>query len=228
MDILHRCFTWLFPLRCVSCGLPANHDTRKLCNTCHGDLNKFTYQNTHNLLRRPDIKRHLYKPNYHMLIAAAPYQPPVSQWVQGLKFHQQIYYARLLAEVFIDVLIARDDWESADCIMPIPLHQQRLRERGFNQATEIATYLQRALSIPLDVKSLTRPMTTQAQSALDLQERRKNIRNAFTYDGPVYSHVILFDDVITTGATIREATRILKKAGIKRVSVWTICATLKQ
>lgn len=228
MEFIKRCFMWMFPLRCVCCGLPANHRTRKLCHTCNSVLTKFSYDETNNLLHRPDIKRHLVKPNYDMLIAATPYQAPISHWIQGLKFNQNMYFARLLAEVFLEVLSSRDDWEPADCIIPIPLHQQRQRERGFNQATEIATYFQRALSIPLDLRSLTRPMRTKAQSALDKSERRKNIRNAFDYQGPAYAHVILFDDVITTGSTLKEATRILKKAGVKKVSVWTICATLKQ
>lgn len=228
MELISHLLCWLFPLRCVSCGLPANHETRKLCNTCLSVIETFTYQQTNNLLHRPEIKRHLYKPNYEMLISSAPYQAPISTWIQGLKFQGHLYFARLLAELFLETLTARDDWESANCIIPIPLHRQRRQQRGFNQAEEIAAHFQRALSIPLDCISLTRPMLTQAQSDLDLKSRRKNIRNAFNYSGPAYQHVILFDDVITTGATIREATRILKKAGVQKVSVWTICATLKQ
>lgn len=228
MEFISRCFTWLFPLRCVGCGLTAKHNTRKLCQTCYNDLEQFDYQHTKNLLHRPEIKRHLHKPNYEQLLSYAPYQAPVSLWIQGIKFHQQTYYIKLVAQLFLESLAQHGEWEAVDCIIPIPLHPQRRRERGFNQAAEIAAHFQRALSIPLDLKSLTRPISTKAQSSLDFNERRKNIRNAFVYDGPAYEHVILFDDVITTGTTIREATRILKKAGIKKVSIWTICATLKQ
>ena len=111
-------------------------------------------------------------------------------------------------------------------LIPVPLHRSRLRQRGFNQATELAAPLARRFKLPLLPHSLKRIRATVAQSELNARLRTSNVRNAFAVTGTeLPSHVALVDDVITTGSTIYECARILQRAGVKRVDVWALART---
>jgi ComF family protein len=116
--------------------------------------------------------------------------------------------------------------EPPQLLIPVPLHPGRLRERGYNQALELARPLSRRLAIPLDYLSCRRTRPTQAQSELPMKERRKNVRGAFQVKGEIPArHVALIDDVVTTGSTVTELTRLLKRHGVRRVQVWTLART---
>jgi ComF family protein len=105
----------------------------------------------------------------------------------------------------------------------VPLHDARLRERGFNQTLEIYRELRRTLNIPL-LTSVTRAHRTQAQSLLSAEQRVENIRDVFAVKAgaSLPAHIAILDDVLTTGATSNELSRVLKAAGVSRVSVWAI------
>jgi len=109
-----------------------------------------------------------------------------------------------------------------DMLIPVPLHKLRMFKRGFNQACELGSYLSRVFDIPLLTSSLRRHRNTEAQSGLSRKQRRKNVRGAFYWHGTKKptGHVALIDDVMTTGTTVTECARVLKKAGAKRVDVW--------
>jgi len=114
--------------------------------------------------------------------------------------------------------------EKPQAIVPVPLHPGRYRQRGFNQAIEIARTLSRRLDIPLDLHGCRRVRATAAQAKLSAEERRKNLRKAFSVRMPdERRHVAILDDVITTGATARELAGALRRAGVARVDVWA-CA----
>ena len=103
----------------------------------------------------------------------------------------------------------------------MPLHPARLRERGFNQAVELARPLARRLGVPLAAALCRRLRDTPAQASLDRAARRRNVRGAFACDGDLSGrHVAVVDDVLTSGATIDALARALKKAGAARVSAW--------
>ncbi|QWF19930.1 ComF family protein [Lysobacter capsici] len=110
-------------------------------------------------------------------------------------------------------------------LVPIPLHRSRLRERGYDQALELARPLARQLGLPLQAQALTRVRDTSAQSQLDASQRRRNLRDAFAWNGDVAmpAHIVLIDDVMTTGATLHSAARVLRRAGALRVDAW-VCA----
>jgi len=110
-------------------------------------------------------------------------------------------------------------------LVPIPLHRARLRSRGYDQALELARPLARALHLPLLGNALQRRKTTTAQSRLDADARQRNLRGAFDVVSAVSIpwHVVLVDDVMTTGATLHAAARILHRAGVQRVDAW-VCA----
>jgi ComF family protein len=110
-----------------------------------------------------------------------------------------------------------------EALIVVPLHDARLRERGYNQALELAQPLSRALRLNLcDV--LMRTRQTTAQTGLDAVQRRRNLRGAFAVREGVAlpPHVALFDDVMTTGSTLRECARVLRRAGVARVDVWAL------
>jgi ComF family protein len=109
-------------------------------------------------------------------------------------------------------------------LLAVPLHRNRLRSRGYNQALELGRGLSRQLGIPLHATALRRVHRTQAQTELDAVSRRRNVRNAFMLDSRIAlpMHVAVVDDVMTTGATLAECARVLKRAGVARVDVWAL------
>jgi ComF family protein len=109
-------------------------------------------------------------------------------------------------------------------IVPVPLHKTRYRERGFNQAIEIARTVAKEMQIPLDLTSCRRNRDTPHQTQLPAKKRRKNLKNAFSIIKPIHArHIAILDDVMTTGSTTHELAYALKKAGASRVDVW-VCA----
>src|SRR6185312_15244160 len=160
------------------------------------------------------------------LIAPFEYAYPVDAWVRALKFGGERVYARVLG-----VLLARaraalqtevpELASLPNLIVPVPLHTTRYRQRGFNQAEEIARVAGRALRIPVDARALVRCIATREQSGLSVTRRRRNVRGAFAAVRPLPPiRVALVDDVVTTGSTARAAMRALAAAGVRQVEVW--------
>lgn len=113
-------------------------------------------------------------------------------------------------------------YKHPDMLIPVPLHNFRMMKRGFNQAYELGNYLSQVFDIPMLITALRRHRNTKAQSGLSRLQRRQNLRGAFYWHGQKKPgrHIALIDDVMTTGTTVSECARVLKKAGAKRVDVW--------
>ena len=108
-------------------------------------------------------------------------------------------------------------------IIPIPMHNKRLKQRGYNQALELSRIFASHYQLPLDYSSLVRHRYTQLQAEMNASKRQQNVKNAFLLKQAIsYSHIVLVDDVMTTGSTVNEAAKVLKKSGVKRVDIWTI------
>jgi len=109
-------------------------------------------------------------------------------------------------------------------LLSVPLHRSRLRRRGYNQALELARPLARAAGVPLRHDVLLRRRSTAAQTELDATARRRNVHGAFALREGVAlpAHVAILDDVMTTGATLAECARVLRRAGVARVDVWSL------
>ena len=125
--------------------------------------------------------------------------------------------SHLLSEYASDQLV-----NYPDVLIPVPLHNLRMIKRGFNQAYELGSHISKVLDIPLLANSLRRHRNTKAQSGLSRKQRRKNMQNAFYWHStrPAAPHIALIDDVMTTGTTVSECARVLKRAGARRVDVW--------
>ncbi|MCU7843961.1 MAG: ComF family protein [Candidatus Thiodiazotropha sp. (ex Monitilora ramsayi)] len=144
--------------------------------------------------------------------------------ISSLKFRQRLQLVEPLAKLMIDRLNVTQDLP--EVLIPVPLHPTRLRERGFNQSLEIARLLTKDLLIDLDWRSVKRVRPTPAQTGLSEKGRRRNLRSAFAVSEELQaSHVVLFDDVITTGATLTELSRLLLRSGVKQVDIWALART---
>lgn len=135
-----------------------------------------------------------------------------------------------LAPVLADFLASRCPYRADyDVLVPVPLHLERLRWRGFNQAALLARRLARQWALPLDPFGLTRTRATPPQVGLDETERRRNVAGAFAVPRPERvrrRRILLIDDVYTTGATVNECARVLKRAGARRVDVLVLARVL--
>lgn len=167
-------------------------------------------------------------PAFHRALCPLDYRFPVDQLVQAFKFRGDMLAGRLLAELMADVLEGLGPG-GAQVLVPLPLHRRRLRQRGFNQAAELARVLGQRLGLPVDERMLRRSLAGPPQSGLSGAARRSNVRGAFCLDkgvaGPP-ARVALVDDVLTTGATASEAARALLAAGAQEISIWTVARTV--
>jgi ComF family protein len=152
---------------------------------------------------------------------ALRYQFPADWLITELKFSARLWHGPLLAALIAEALEARPIPDLTDAVLvPVPLHRRRQRVRGYNQAVEIARPLARRLGCRLDTALLDRGRATREQSSLSARERRRNVAGAFRLRRPPdFTHGIVVDDVVTTGATSREVARLLRHAGCRRVSV---------
>lgn len=187
------------PVACSLCALPLAAHEEGLCGGC--------------LKRTPPLESS---------IIPFRYAPPLDHLMLALKFNRQLVNARLLGGLMAEAIAARGD-ALPDCILPVPLHNGRLRERGYNQALELARPVSRRLGIPLENRLAVRATATAAQSSLEKKERLRNIRGAFALVGEPPAHIAILDDVVTTGSTVNELARVLRRGGAKRVVVWA-CA----
>lgn len=156
--------------------------------------------------------------------AFAPYlyEYPVHRLVQRFKYQGRLEVGRVLAELLARALVSQISVRP-EALIPVPLARVKLRERGFNQALELARPIARALSLPVRTDLCARVRVTQDQAGLAARERRRNVRGAFSANnGAVPGRIALIDDVLTTGSTCEELARELKRAGATRVEVWAV------
>lgn len=225
--IVDRLLRVVLPPRCLLCGAPGA-DGRDLCAGCTGDLTLNTPCCPRCALpletQAPLCGECLqHEPPFQASWAPFRYGHPLDLLETRFKFGRDLAAGRVLSELMIER--ARIDAPYLpDALIPVPLHRVRLRERGYNQALELAQPLSRALGVPLRRDLLLRSKATPAQTGLDAGARRRNVRGAFTPLAGVAlpSHVVLLDDVMTTGATLREAAKALTRAGVVRVDVWVL------
>jgi len=217
----------LLPLRCLLCGADGSGG-RDLCAGCAGDFP----------INRPCCPRCALplataaplcgecldlEPPFASAWAPFRYAHPLDLLEARFKFRGDLAAGRVLAEQMIER--AHADVPSRPKLMiAVPLHDSRLRQRGYNQAFELAKPVSRSLGIPLDRDALVRTRATAAQTGLDATSRRRNLRGAFAWNAKRAppEHVVLLDDVMTTGATLRECARVLRRAGVARVDVWAL------
>ena len=193
------------PSACPVCALPSSAGA--ICGACLND-----------------------RPPYQATLAALVYTFPTDRLLQRIKYGGRLALAdwagATLAITVCAALSERSNDDRPDRIVALPLAQSRQRERGFNQAREIAARVAQATSLPL-AAPLVRTSTGPPQTALPWAERHRNVRGAFAVRGNVRgARIALVDDVMTTGATLAEAARTLVRAGAFAVECWVVARTL--
>jgi ComF family protein len=192
---------------CTVCGRPfaSNVEKDHFCEDC---------------LRR--------KPFYDMVRAPYLYEGAIMEAIHQFKYAGRFYLADSLGPLLASFA---KYWMEAtvDCLtMPVPLHPKRLRERGFNQSLLLSRHAASLIGTELDFLSLRRIRYTQPQTGLRSEERRRNVRKAFeiTNEEAVKDRIVLLvDDVTTTGSTLNECARVLKRAGAEKVFGLVLAST---
>lgn len=151
------------------------------------------------------------------------YQYPINRLIQDMKYQERTDIAHSLGKQ-LGSAVQEQGLPLPQCFIPVPLHSSRQAERGYNQSLEIARPLADIFRIPIDMKICKRNRKTHPQTGLPIQQRRHNIRGAFTITRmPDYDHAVIIDDVVTTRSTVNEMAGVLFCAGVKRLDVWA-CA----
>ena len=184
---------------CQHCALPLEDKKKTICIQCQ-----------------------IAPPKFDQALCALHYSTPVDYLIKRMKFGHQLSHAKVLGALLAQH-VSQQSFGEVDAILPVPLHKSRLRQRGFNQSLELAREVSRHLETPL-LKGVTRIVNTTAQTLVKGEERENNVRDAFCVkEGTILpSHVVILDDVITTGSTSNELARLLKASGVVEVSVWAV------
>ncbi|MBS0571059.1 MAG: ComF family protein [Proteobacteria bacterium] len=223
----------LLPPHCLLCG-GAGTWQRDLCAACAADLlrNRVCCPRCALPLQAPaPLCGECLQDEPPFASACVPYvyASPLDQLETRFKFGRHLAAGRVLSELWVAAARASPP-SLPQALIPVPLHVDRLRERGYNQALELAKPLARAFGIPVHGDVLVRSRATPAQSNLDADARRRNLSGAFDIASAATlpAHVAVVDDVMTTGATLRECARTLRRAGVSRVDAWALARAPKR
>jgi len=189
----------LLPPCCPRCALPypAENGSNHLCQEC---------------LRHP--------PPFEEVRVVSVYEDAMKRAINLFKYEDGICLDRPFATLLAELLDRTPLSLSPDLILPVPLHVSRLRERTYNQSDLLARCLGKKIDVSVDSDLLVRSQKTPIQQGLDLEARRRNLRNAFRVTRPLRGEkILLVDDVMTTGATARACALSLKRGGAGAVSV---------
>jgi ComF family protein len=224
----------IYPPRCVVCGI-TTESAGRFCPLCDQELREHEDRPQCLHCAAPVAATDLpcqrcgdagYR-LFDRVVRLAAFEPPMGRLIHRLKFYHSWTLAELLTERAVRLPRVQEVLDETDVLVPVPLHPWRHRLRGFNQAEVIATRL-RALSKRPIVHALLRHRRTAAQSLQTSRAARfRNVRDAFVCCRPKSvrgKRVLLIDDVITTGATLRAAAQALEPAGPAKINVFTLAA----
>jgi len=226
--VLNHCSSlaqWALPASCVLCGTGAAQDNfcapckaalphlcRARCEVCALPLTSGTLCGA--CLKQP--------PAYDKVCVQHAYAFPLDALIRAYKYGGDLALAHVLADQMPGAAAP-----AVDALIPMPLAHARLRERGFNQALELARVIGRRLGVPILADACRKVVDTAPQAALPWSQRARNVRGVFVCDAELGGlRVAVVDDVMTTGATLNELARNLKRAGALHVSGWMLARTL--
>jgi ComF family protein len=222
----------LWPTNCILCGSAGDEDI-DLCRDCAADLSRNEPACSvcaeplpaasggprvcGECLRNP--------PPFVSSFVPFRYAYPLDHLVRGLKFRNELACGRVLGQLFAGCLLARGA-PLPQAIVPVPLALRRYRQRGYNQASELALAIRRVTGVAVKSDVAVRQRETAEQAGLDRKARRRNVKGAFAVAAPLQvRHIAILDDVVTTGSTVRELADVLRRAGAEQIEVWAIART---
>lgn len=224
------CLDLFLPPACLLCGrrLPEREAITPFCPACNGSIAplpaahcrccKHPFPNASSCHLCPGcLKR---PPAFSSVYAVGDYSGALKEAIHKMKYRQKLALARPLGELLAQRLTIEMSGFVPDALLPVPIHRKRLRQRGYNQALEIARPIARALGVPVEARLLQRTRPTLAQQGLSAQDRRSNLHQAFRVNKTVAgARFLLVDDVMTTGETARACSRALVLNGAREVRV---------
>jgi ComF family protein len=225
---LRRLDRAIMPMRCVFCGSRSGCPGEQVCRGCRNDMPWITIACSRcaaplevalptgvycaDCQARP--------PPFTATVAPLRYEFPVDAGIKALKFGRRLQYGSAFG-----ALLSRHMQRlpaTVEALLPVPLHRRRQALRGFNQARELCRPLARRFELPI-IDIVRRRRSTSYQSGLSASERRKNLRDAFVLKGsPKHRHIVIVDDVVTTGETTRQVATVLLEGGVREVSVLAV------
>ncbi len=203
---------------CSKCRSSVRSVVMPFCEICGLPLTKFDHC-SHDLFCGSCMSN---APAYDKARYGVYYEDAVRSAITRFKFHASLFNVRPIAEFLIDAFNRHYADESIDVILPIPIHRKRLIERGFNQVITLSKKLSHSTGIPIERTSLIKKRHTKPQVGLPRSKRILNLKNAFLVSKPERicgKRVLIIDDVSTTGATVSEAAKAVKKAGASYTAV---------
>jgi ComF family protein len=212
---------------CKSCWQEIEFIRKPYCETCGYPLGPLAALPD----RIPSCDECPENPQFRKARSVAVYDSVVGEAFRLLKYHGKTVMARPLADLMIEAMPVFFSMEDYDCIVPVPLHKRRKRERGYNQVELIGRRLTRATGIPMEIHVLIKTVNTPPQVGLSYEERLRNVRGHFDVSDPsriTGKKILLIDDVFTTGTTASESARVLSRKGkAKYVDVFTLLRVTK-
>ena len=224
----------IFQQNCLLCTASAAH-YRSLCQSCSQDLpwQAMTSCPQCGLNSDGNVCGSCLNstPDFDVTKAVFLYAYPIDAMMQRYKYGKSLHLGGTFGAFLAEKVKIEKRFNNIDLIIPMPMHPQRLKERGFNQALEIAKVLCKNQKEKLDCKSVIRQTLTPPQASLPLKARVKNIKGAFKVNADKLDkiqgkRIAIVDDVMTTGASLNELAKTLKKAGTAHVECWVIARTL--
>ncbi len=205
LAVCTACVEYIQPLgfACRCCAYPLPDEGYMVCGQC---------------IKKP--------PAFDNALVHYIFEEPLRSLLHQFKYHNGLYLTSFLGQLMLQAVQKQD--VTAQCLIPVPMHPRRLKQRGFNQAVVLAKFLAKKLNLTYDLSSCQKIINTAPQVSLDSEQRKKNLRNAFRVTPLPYQHVVLIDDLLTTGSTANELARAIKKTGVKRVDVWCCARTINK
>lgn len=216
----------ILPHRCVLCSAQQHDNLCSACRTALPELNPSccslcltplpTFTHCGTCLNTP--------PLWHNIVAGYRYAFPVDVMIQKLKYGLDLTLTPILANFIVSKI---NHNRLPDAIIPVPLHPEKMKTRGFNQAIEISRYVSKQTDIPVLSHICLRVKNTPSQIELPWKKRQQNVRNAFTCQSDLTNkHIAILDDVMTSGATANALAKAIIKRGAAKVSVWVVARSL--
>lgn len=225
-NFIDHFLNYLAPHQCLLC---AGQSSTALCESCKNSLPHWDASDSCPRCGHINTQGHLCgacqtaAPAFDRTYAAFLYTEPISALIQAAKFANRWSLLPPLG-TYLAQMIAIEN--RPDRLIALPLHPARLRERGFNQAVEIARPIAKRFQLALEIDTLKRIKNTEHQARLNANARWQNMRGAFIYMGDLSGQrVAIIDDVMTSGASLNAAAKALKLAGATEVQAWVVART---
>jgi ComF family protein len=223
-------------LPCVLCDAPATADSARksaLCSHCFKLLPWYTSPRCPQCAL-PTSSGSLcgiclqHAPAFDHTLTPFRYAYPLNRLLHQFKYHQQLSLGNLLANSLLTQLSIFAETARPQVVMAMPMHINRVKQRGFNHALELAKQVHHHCGIVLDIEGCVRVIDTPTQAGMDMKTRTRNLRGAFaTHRSWQGQHVMIVDDVMTTGASMHAVAKVLKQAGATQVTALVLARTLK-